>query len=74
MGKLYQELTPMRNPKEPPDGSEQHRVFQDEEILLAVPWEVRLMLWHSREVETLRKAVAGMLPGWAPSRTLSKLL
>lgn len=64
-GKLCRELTLLRSPKS--HLMEQSNiVFQDEEILLAFPWEVWLMLWHSGEVETLGKAVAGMLLGWAP--------
>lgn len=68
-GELFQELTHTRNPEEQPEGVEHHTLFPG-----GVGKGVRLMLWHSGEVETLGEAVAGMLPGWAPSRSLSKLL
>lgn len=45
-GELGWQLTHLRSPKS--HLMEQGNiVFQDEEILLAFPWDVWLMLWHS---------------------------
>lgn len=68
-GELGWQLTHLRSPKSHLM-EQSYIVFQDEEILLAFPWEVWLMLWHSGEVETLGKAVAGVPPGWAPLHPL----